>query len=321
MEEEQAKTIMGNRKKVILDVDTGIDDALAILYALKSPNLEVLGITTCFGNVDVDTATENTLAVVQLINGTVPVYRGAESPVARKWSGPVPWIHGENGLGDAPLPELSLRSESVDAVTFIKETVHAHPGEVTIIPVARMTNLARAIVENPELSSEIKEVVFMGGAAFCPGNVTPVAEANIWGDPEAAKLVFQSGVPLSMVGLDVTLKARLFLSEIERISEDTAYGPLLKQALRFYIGAYEGEGVEDAWCPLHDPMAVAMVEHPEWFEAPLYPVDVETDGRITAGMTVVDARAKASADANVRVCTDVRAHDFLEAMRERLGIL
>lgn len=307
-------------KKIILDVDTGIDDALAILYALKSPRLEVLGITTCFGNVDVDRATENTLALVQLLDHTVPVYRGSEAPVARKWTGPAPWIHGENGLGDAPLPQLRMRSESMDAVTFMKEAIHANPGEITIIPVARMTNLARAMVDDPDLGAQIKEVVFMGGAAFCPGNVTPVAEANIWGDPEAAKLVFQSGVPLSMVGLDVTLKARLFLSEVEQIPDDLPYGSLLKQALRFYIQAYEGEGVEDAWCPLHDPMAVAMVEHPEWFEAPLYPVDVETDGRITDGMTVVDARTNAAPEANVHVCIDVLADDFMHAMKARMGL-
>ncbi len=133
------------KQKIILDVDTGVDDALAILYALASPNLEVLGITTCFGNVDVDTATQNTLALVELAGADVPVYRGSEAPLLRDWSGPVPWIHGDDGMGNIHLKPARKEAESEHAVSFIRRMLETYPGEVTIIPVARFTNVAQCM--------------------------------------------------------------------------------------------------------------------------------------------------------------------------------
>ncbi|MCL6516404.1 nucleoside hydrolase [Alicyclobacillus sp.] len=308
------------RTRIILDVDTGVDDALAILYALRSPGLDVLGITTCFGNVDVDRATRNTLAVVELCGLDVPVYRGAERPILREWTGPVPWIHGEDGLGNTALPAPRRRAESQEAASFLREAIRRHPGEVALVPVARLTNVARAFLFDPELPRLVRGVVFMGGAAFCPGNVTAVAEANVWGDPEAAEIVLQSGAPLTMVGLDVTMRARLEAHELDRLNPALPHAALVRDAVSFYMNAYEEtQGVRGRWCPLHDPLAVAVAEDPTLCTTRPYPVRISCDGA-TAGMTVVDARPHADKEPNVAVCVDVDVDRFLGRFRERLGM-
>lgn len=309
------------KNKVILDVDTGVDDALAILFALLSPTLDVVGITTSFGNVDVETATKNTLRLVELCGADVPVCRGAAQPLIRPWTGPVPWIHGHNGLGDATLEHPIRSPEETDAAHFIRDVVKQYPGEVTIIPVARMTNLARALLFDLSLAEQLKGVVLMGGAAFCPGNVTPVAEANIWGDPEAAKVLFQSGADITMVGLDVTMKTRLSQAQVETLDERRPYARLVREATAFYMQAYEArQGASGPWCPLHDPLAVGVAEDASLCDMRTYPVDVSLEG-MTTGMTVVDARTHSDEEANVRVCVDVDAHRFVNTFCNRLGMV
>lgn len=313
---------MESRHKVILDVDTGVDDALAILCAVRSPRLDVIGITTCFGNVDVETATRNTLAVLEYAEcQDIPVYVGSERPLLREWGGPVPWIHGDNGLGDADLPPLRRLAQDESATTFIHRMVTENPGEVTLIPVARMTNVAKVLQFDPSVADKVKRIVMMGGAAFCPGNVGPYAEANIWGDPEAAHIVFHSGAPITMVGLDVTMQARLTSRQLASLGE-SRYSKFLKDAVSFYINAYErtqAQEGEDSWCALHDPLAVAMVDDPTLCETREYHVDVETQGLHTAGMTVVDARAVPEHRPNASVCVGVDAPRFLQWCAERLG--
>lgn len=313
---------MGVKQKVILDVDTGVDDALALLGAVLSDKLDVLGITTSFGNVDVETATRNTLAVLEYAGRTdIPVYVGAEKPLLRSWQGPVPWIHGENGLGDAELPPLRTLAQDESATSFIHRSVLEYPGEVVVVPVARMTNLANVVQFDPSIAGKIQRIVMMGGAAFCPGNVTPTAEANIWGDPEAAHIVFHCGAPITMVGLDVTMQARLTTRHLETLREST-YSAFLKQAVSFYIGAYERTQAQEAgdrWCALHDPLAVAMVEDSTLCDTENYYVDVETQGLLTSGTTVVDARAVPEHRPNVSVCVGIDAPRFLRWCAERIG--
>lgn len=313
---------MSSKQKIILDVDTGVDDALAILYALRSNQLDVIGITTCFGNVDVDTSVRNTLVITELAGSSVPVYRGADRPLLRPWGGPVPWIHGENGLGDATLPEPTRQPETTEAAEFIAETLRAYPGEVILVPVARMTNVARAFLYDPSLPALTKRIVMMGGAASYPGNVTPVAEANIWGDPEAARIVFQSGAPVTMVGLDVTMKVALTGSDLEHLSRDLPYGDLIQSAVEFYMRAYEEtQGQKARWCPLHDPLAVAVAEDPSICQTERCFVDVEVQGELTAGMTVVDRRKNPAHPANAEVCVDVDRDQFEALFRTRLGVM
>lgn len=314
--------ISPERRIVILDVDTGIDDAWSLIYALRSAKLHVLGITTVFGNASIDITTRNTLAMVELLEKHTPVFRGADRPLLRPWDGPVPSYHGFNGLGDAPLPPTSRRAETLEATQFIREAIHAHPHQVTIITVARLTNLARALLYDPALAPLIGEVVIMGGAAFCPGNVSAVAEANIWGDPEAADIVFQSAVPITMVGLDVTMQARLTRSDLARLNPDLPYASLMKAATEFYISAYEQDtpAIKD-WCPIHDPLAVAVAEDASLVETRLLPVRVETRGQFTDGMTVVDARDGATAPKSVKVAVSLHAARFLEEFRTRVGMV
>jgi inosine-uridine nucleoside N-ribohydrolase len=317
-----AATFNGGKYKVILDVDTGVDDALAILYALGSPRLEVLGITTCFGNVDVETATQNTLALVEQAGSDVPVYKGSHAPLLREWSGPVPWIHGDDGMGNVGLKPAQRKAEAEHAVSFIRRMLETYPGEVTLIPVARFTNVARALMGMPDFATLVKQIVFMGGAAFCPGNVTAVAEANVWGDPEAAEIVLQSGANLTMVGLDVTMQAWLTDTQLAGLDASLPYAKALSDAVSFYMNAYGeiGKAKGSHGCALHDPLAVALVEDPSLCDVKAYPVHVETQGHHTDGMTVVDARVIADAPANVKVCVALDEPRFLKVFMERLGM-
>lgn len=309
---------MNERRPVVLDVDTGIDDAWALYYALTSPTLEVLGITTGFGNAEVEVTTRNTLLMVDLLGRDVPVYAGAARPLLRPWMGPVPEYHGDNGLGNVSLPEPKSHARSRDASAYLRDVIRERPGQVTLITVARLTNLARALLYDPDLAALIPRVVMMGGAAFVPGNITATAEANIWGDPEAADIVFQSGIPITMIGLDVTMQARLTQDDLNLWSHSDPHATLLKRATAFYIRAYERDDATiRGWCPIHDPLAVAVAEDPTLVTTVRYPVRVETRGHLTDGMTVVDGRRPDSAQgADVAVAVD--ADRFLTQFRARL---
>jgi purine nucleosidase len=308
------------RLPVILDVDTGIDDAWALVYALRSSALDVVGITTGFGNADVDTTTRNTLLMTQLLDVSVPVYRGSDRPLCRAWSGPVVRYHGHNGLGNAILPPLDKKPHPQEAAAFLCDTVRQAPGQVTIITLARLTNLARALLYDRKVAELAKSVVMMGGSAFVPGNVTPVAEANIWGDPEAADIVFNSGLEITMVGLDVTMQARLSRDHLAKLDLTLPYAALLQQATAFYIRAYEQDNADIAnWCPIHDPLAVAVVEDPNLVTVKRLPVQVETRGQHTDGMTVVDGRTHHHPD-GIQVALTLNHAAFLQRFCERVGI-
>lgn len=316
----KATTPTGQTRSIILDVDTGIDDAWALVYAALSPTLNLMGVTTVFGNADLNTTTRNTLAVLDLLQRDIPVFRGADRPLLRPWEGPVPEYHGHNGLGDAPVPDPKRRAETLDAAHYIRTAVREHPGELTLVMVARLTNLARALLYDPSLAPLIDRVVLMGGAAFCPGNVTAVAEANIWGDPEAADLIFQSNIPITMVGLDVTMQAAFTKDQLGRLDPSRPYASLLGQATAFYMAAYEsGNPAIQGWCPLHDPLAVAVAEDPSLVKTRRYPVRVETQGRWTDGMTVVDARHPRQGQ--VEVATQLDLPRFLTTFHQRVGVM
>lgn len=309
-----------NHFPVILDVDTGIDDAWALVYALRSSTLDVVGITTGFGNADLDTTTRNTLAITELLGSSVPVYRGSDRPLLRSWSGPVVRYHGVNGLGDALVPQPRTNAQSQDAASFIRDAVHRAPGQITIITLARLTNLARAILYDPSISNLAKGIVMMGGSAFSPGNVTPVAEANVWGDPEACDIVFRSGLDITMVGLDVTMQAQLRRTHLAALDPTRPYAALLQQATEFYIHAYEKDNPEiQGWCPIHDPLAVAVVEDPSIVRLKRFPVQVETHGQHTDGMTVVDGRVQHHRE-GIQVALDLDRRRFLQMFCERVGI-
>ncbi len=253
--------------KVIFDTDPGIDDAMALLYLNACDTLDLLAITTVFGNAHIDRCTVNALILREQFKMRTPVFVGAAGPLNGEKREEFPdFVHGINGLGDIDLPQPTGTPESVSAADAIVELIRRHPGEVTIIAVGHLTNIATAITGAADIAPLIKSIVFMGGACECEGNISPFAEANIGGDPEAAETVFRSGIPLTMVGLDVTLKIRMSISFLEDlISDFPGTGQPLIAMNRYYADFYQQRhGWNDF--PVHDSSAVACAAAPGLFE-------------------------------------------------------
>ena len=253
-------------RKVIFDTDPGIDDAMALLYLHACDNLELLGITTILGNASIENCTNNALFLCEQFGVNAPVYRGADRCVNGEQPSDYPdFVHGKNGLAEIDARVVGKAAEDQNACSFLLESTSANPGELTIVAVGRLTNLALAINEDPTFANRVKEIIFMGGAARCEGNVTPWAEANIIGDPEAASIVFTSGIPLVMVGLDVTLRTRMTHGFLDSL---TANLPELQDLLlsinRVYAKFYKMSQDWDDF-PVHDSSAVAFAHESSLF--------------------------------------------------------
>lgn len=299
-------------KKIIIDVDTGIDDAMAISYAVHSPALSVCGVTTTFGNISVEEATRNTLQVLELIGASdIPVYRGASKPLVRDLTAKARLFHGENGLGNVILPPPVAEEESLSAVQFLISTIKENPHEITLVTVGSMTNLALAIMAAPEIASLVERVVVMGGAVTVPGNRTPVAEANICADPEAAAYVFQSGIPLTLVGLDVTMQTLLTREHLQQWrARDTKVSHFFADMCEVYMDAYATVG-NVRGCGLHDPLAVGVVIDPTFVRTVPMHVEVDTSGGASDARTIGDRRAYPAKAPNVDVCLEVDHERFV----------
>ncbi|MCR6109993.1 nucleoside hydrolase [Bacillus sp. A301a_S52] len=306
-----------SKKPMILDVDTGIDDALGIILAVKSREFQIAGITTVNGNVSLETATLNTCKILQLINAhhDIPVYKGASAPLNRE-----PYfehrIHGKDGLGGALRSmKVTKQPESLSAPDKMINEVNAHPGEVTLIMTGPLTNLALAIEKAPDFPQKVKEVIFMGGAVNGPGNVTPVAEYNMFADPEAAKVVIHADFPrTTLVGLDVTRKALLKKKQIDQIT-NPELAHYVRDSTRDYMQRYyERNGIEGS--ALHDPLAVAVAIDNQLVTTEKYYVDIETNSELCDGQTVCDFQNRLEKKPNVRVCTDVDSEAFLRLFIE-----
>jgi purine nucleosidase/pyrimidine-specific ribonucleoside hydrolase len=315
-------------KRVILDMDPGVDDALAIILAMLSPELKVQAITTVSGNVHVDLCTRNVRRVLEVLKPEKPpiIARGEAAPLAAESLLDASGIHGQDGLGDLDrftdedgitkrYPEPSLYPVSSDhAVDVILSMVVDHPHEITLIPTGPLTNIARAIIQDPERMKKFKEIVIMGGAFTVPGNVTAVAEFNILIDPHAADVVVNSGLPITFVGLDVTHRVRLQRSHMRQEIEplNTRLSQFIRDITSIYMDFHrENNGI--AGCYLHDPLAVGVTIDPSLVKAEDFYVQVETQGEITLGMTVADLRPgrQRKGNPNVCVCTSVDADRFL----------
>jgi inosine-uridine nucleoside N-ribohydrolase len=273
-------------RKIIIDTDPGIDDAMAILLAFNAPQLSVLGLTTTFGNVPVNLATENALRLVELAGVSVPVAHGVAKPIIAE---PLPhpdFVHGQDGFGNINWPPSTLKVDKRSAAQFIVDTVHAHPGEVTLVALGPLGNLAKALQLDPSIVDLIPEVILMGGAAVEPGNVTPVAEANIINDPHAADIVFTANWPVTMVGLDVTHKVMIDEFLLQVIRRSNAKGAeLLYRATQFYFGFYQKSyGIEG--CYVHDASTIVYAITPDIFTTELGIVRVATEG-VAIGQTIV----------------------------------
>ncbi len=307
-------------KKVILDVDTGIDDALGIILAVKSRQFEILGITTTNGNVSLETATTNTCKILTMleVEHEIPVIKGASTPLQRQ-AFFEHRIHGQDGLGGA-LADMVVTKQPEDQFgpDFLIEQVKAYPNEVTLVMTGPLTNLALAIEKWPELASEVEEVIFMGGVVKGVGNVTPTSEYNMYVDPEAAKVVLHAGIPkLTLVGLDVTRQALLSEEHIAKLT-DPVLADYVKVSTADYSKRYfERNGVRA--CALHDPLAVGVALQKEFVKTEKYYVDVETKSEICDGQTVCDFQDRMQQRRNVDVCVDVNSKAFLDMFVQTLN--
>lgn len=309
-------------RKIIIDTDPGQDDAIAILLALGSVELEVLGITAVAGNVPLSLTQNNARKICELAGRPdIKVFAGAERPLVRKLV-TAEYVHGKTGLNGPDLPEPQMPLQQQNAVDFIVETLmREESGSVTLCPLGPLTNIALALIREPKISSRIQEIVLMGGGFFEGGNVTPAAEFNIYVDPHAADVVLNSGIPLVMMPLDVTHRA---LTTRERIAAfrglNTRVGTATAELLEFFERFDEEKYGTDGG-PLHDPCVIAYLIYPELFRGRLCHVAVETASELTMGMTVVDWWGVTKGDKNATVMRYIDDNGFFQLLVERLGNL
>ncbi|WAP51539.1 nucleoside hydrolase [Arthrobacter sp. ATA002] len=308
--------------KIILDCDPGHDDAVALLLAHGSPEIDLLAVTTVVGNQTLEKVTRNALAIARVANITnVPFAAGSPRPLVRTIEN-APDIHGESGMDGPELPEPAIELDPRHAVDLIIDTVMTHePGTVTLVPTGGLTNIALAVRKEPRIAERVKEVVLMGGG-YHVGNWSAVAEFNIKIDPEAAHIVFNEKWPLTMVGLDLTHQALATDEVADRIAAvGTKPAKFVGELLEFFGHAYkDAQGFD--FPPVHDPCAVAYVIDRSVMTTQRVPLDVELTGSLTLGMTVADFRAPAPADCNTSVAIDLDHQKFWDLIvdaLERIG--
>ena len=322
------------KRRVIIDTDPGTDDALAIFLALNSPELEVEALTPVAGNVPLELTLSNALRLLEVAGHShIPVAAGADRPLVRRLI-TASYFHGQNGLAGIQFPEPTIKPVAETATQLIRRLVHASPHEIGIIAIGPLTNIATAFREDPELPRLIPRLTIMGGS-LSGGNITPAAEFNIYVDPEAAQIVFRSGVPLTMVGLDVTRRAMLREEDIQRMEssskpEGRAAGKIARASLNLVRQTSAAGGP-----PMHDSLAVGTFINPSVVTLHDLYVDIETAGTLTAGETVgyrkapmraspPMANASASPQSmefkpNARVALDVDVDPFLKMLVDRIA--
>ncbi|KFI46027.1 purine nucleosidase [Bifidobacterium bohemicum] len=311
-------------KKIILDLDTGIDDTLAISYILGSPEVELIGITSTYGNVLLDQGIRNDLAVTDLLgHPEVPVYRGEPHSLETDSfavSDISAFIHGKNGIGDVDIPDSPRKVENdMNAVDFIIASVKKYGKDLTFVPTGPETNIAKALQKAPEIKDEIGNIVIMGGALTVCGNVSPWAEANISQDPEACDILFRSGAPVTMVGLDVTLQTLMTYKDSEQWRRiGTPAAKFLADMVDFYIKAYETTSPHLGGCGLHDPLAAAVAVDPTLITT--LPINMQVDTEEpTRGRTIGDNARLNDPAKTVKVAVGVDKERFLNEFMTRIG--
>jgi len=306
-------------KPVILDVDPGHDDAVAIMLACGAPELDLLAVTTVAGNVPLDKTTRNALRILSLIGHTgVPVAAGASSPLHRPLR-TAENIHGESGLEGPEIPNASFEPDERGATRLIADTLRETPEPVTLIPTGPLTNIATLLREHHDLSERIAHVSLMGGSVGL-GNTTPAAEFNIYVDPEAAREVFDSGLPITMCGLDVTHQAGAGRAERENLRALGHIGAVVAELLEFFASTHEDVFGFDS-PPLHDAVAVAAVIEPGLLKARPMRVEVECESELTRGETVCDFYGVTGEPPNAEVGVELDRNGFFELLYRSLGRL
>jgi inosine-uridine nucleoside N-ribohydrolase len=307
-------------KPVILDVDPGHDDAVALMLACGHPDLDLLAVTTVAGNVPIEKTTRNTLRVLSLVGCTdVPVGVGASKPLERPLH-TAEDIHGESGLdGPEEIPEADFGPDERGAVALISDTLRTSPEPVTIVPIGPLTNIATFLREHPDKKDRIAQISLMGGS-MGHGNTTPAAEFNIYVDPEAAREVFESGLPITMSGLDITHQADAGPDERERLRATGRVGGIVAGFLDYFAATYESVFSFDA-PPLHDPVAVAALLEPGLLKTRPMRVDIECGSDLTRGETVCDFHGVTGRTPNAEVGVELDRERFFKILYEALGRL
>lgn len=300
---------------VIIDTDPGHDDAIALMLALASEQLDIRGLTVVAGNNTIENAVNNTIRILEHFGKSIGVYQGAARPMVQAQEIPVD-IHGSSGLDGTSLPEARGKAGTRNAVQFLEDELRSSPERITLIAIGPLTNIGTLLLAAPELKDKIGAICIMGGAAL-GGNKTPVSEFNIWQDPEAAQIVFSSGIPLTMCGLDVTYKSSLTEADVDRIAAiDNKAGTLAREILTFYGNAIKDRGNQGI--AIHDAVAVAKILRPELFRSELYNVVIDLDGKYTRGCTVTDLINVTGNPRNVEVVLDVDREGFVAFLTESL---
>jgi purine nucleosidase len=305
-------------KRILFDTDPGIDDACAILLALASPELSVEGLSIVHGNCSLEQGTINALSVLELASAEhIPVARGCELPLVQP-SLLAPETHGETGLGYARLPAPRTKPIAVHGVDFLIEKILASPGEITLVAIGPLTNLALAIRQEPRIVQALKEIIIMGGALRHEGNTTALAEFNTYVDPHAAHIVYHAGIPTILVPLDVTYQCILTPGNVSRLQNvDSPITKFVADATRFYM-EFHNEYQKIDGCVINDPLALALTFAPELCTYRELHIDVDISGGISMGKTVADFYNYGKKPANMKVALGVRARDFIELFVERI---
>lgn len=312
-------------RRIIIDTDPGIDDAMAIFYAAASPELEIVGLTTVFGNADVDTCTANAHRLLDIVGRPdIPVARGAGRPLAMPYRGPADFVHGVNGLADVDLAPVTTSNHPLDAAHFIIDRVTSAPGKITLVPLGPLTNVALALLVRPDLPEYLAGIVLMGGNAFVPGNASPAAEANVLNDPEAADLVLGAACPIVMCGLDVTERTVLSSAQIDAIdATSTTRAAFAAQILPYYRDFHRRHGLDGIH--VHDSTCISYLLAPHLYGSVQHPIRVDTGHGVGRGRTWPSLRH--SLDAGpwagrppVTILTEVDAPAVVALELERLTV-
>ena len=305
-------------KRILIDADPGIDDACAILLALASPELSLEGLSTVHGNCSVEQGTINGLSILELANAShIPVAKGCENPLVQP-SLLAPETHGDTGLGYAKLPGPRRTPVVQHACDFLIDKILSSSGEITLVAIGPLTNVALAIRQEPRIVHSIKELIIMGGAIRHEGNTTALAEFNTYVDPHAAHIVYHAGIPTTLVPLDVTYQCILTAQDVERLQKiDSPISTFIKDATRFYMEFHDDyQGIEG--CVINDPVALALTFTPELCDYQELPVNVDISGGVAMGKTYGDFYNYEKKPANMKVALGVRPRDFIELFIERM---
>ena len=311
-------------RKIIIDTDPGVDDAMAIFLALRSPDLELVGLTTVFGNSNVDATTRNALNLLHVAGRTdIPVARGAGRPLVNPPGPTGEWVHGDDAMGNigwTTVLDPALKPVDVPAARFIVDMVMANPGEITLVPIGPLTNLALALQLEPRIAANVREIVMMGGSALAPGNVSPLAEANVHNDPHAASVVFSADWPITMAGLDVTESIPMDDAHFGALATSSdPLAPFIVKIVGFYQTFHrDWYGMVNGAIHTHDACAILYLLDPTLFSGERWPITVPHDGP-AKGATLVDRRGHFYKTPPVHCLLKVDAPRLVGVYLERMG--